>query len=126
LTSPLFTIPSAPPQATTPEPLGRGQPLRQAHASFASMLGRMQSDPTQSPQQQARAAAEQFVAQTFVNPILKQFRESDRTPPPFAPSQGEKQFRALMDAELAQQLVQSQRFPLVDRLAHDLLRHSRP
>jgi Rod binding domain-containing protein len=93
-----------------------------AQSSFSSILGRAGADPHRSPVDKAREAAEQFVAQTLILPMLKQFRDSDRTPPPFAPSQGEKQFRALMDAELAQRIAKAQRFPLVDRLAQDLLK----
>jgi Rod binding domain-containing protein len=79
-------------------------------------------DAAQTPEQRAREAAEQLVTQSFILPLLKQMRETDHTAPPFAPSQAEKQFRALGDAGLAQQIVHAARFPLVDRLARDLLK----
>lgn len=75
------------------------------------------------PAARARAAAEALVAQTFVGPVLKQLRESSEAAPPFAPGPGEKQFRALLDAELAQRMVSGWRLPLVERVARDLLRH---
>ena len=77
--------------------------------------------PGQSPQDRARDAAEQFVALTFVQPVLKELRESSQAAPPFAPGEGEKQFRALLDAELARRIVHKERYALVDRVARDLL-----
>lgn len=74
------------------------------------------------PEAEARDAAEQLVAITFVQPILQQLRDSNDAAPPFAPTQGERQFRALLDAELAREIASAAQFPLVDRLARDLLR----
>lgn len=104
-------------------PTGRADVMRE-QASFAAALGRAGRDSGMTDADRARDAAQDFVAQTFVQPLLKQFRDSDRTPAPFGPSQGEKQFRALMDVELARRIVRAQHFPLVDRLAQDLLRGS--
>ena len=111
------------PELLAPVPRTR-EDLLAAQAGFAWALGRASAAGPRSREEQARDAAEQFVSQTFVQPLLKQFRESDRTPAPFGPSQGEKQFRALLDAELAHRITKAQRFPLVDRLARDLLRRS--
>lgn len=88
---------------------------------FASVLGRVQTKPGETPDQLARRSAEQFVSMALVQPLLKQLRESNHTAPPFAPSQGEKQFQSLMDAEVAQRMVRAAHFPLVDRLARDML-----
>lgn len=89
--------------------------------SFAAVLARGQSANTMMPQAKAREAAMQLVAVALVQPILKELRDTNSAAPPFAPTQGEQQFRALMDAELAQRVVQAARFPLVDRLAQELL-----
>ena len=70
----------------------------------------------------ARKAAEEFVAMVFVDPILKKAREMNTAAPPFAPSTGEKQFGALLDAQIAQKITKAAHFPLVDRLARDLRR----
>jgi Rod binding domain-containing protein len=111
--------------------LGRGEAwpvgadLAASQRSFAGALGRA-VEAGASPGARAREAAEQLVAQTFVVPMLKELRQSDRSAPPFAPSQGEKQFRALMDVELAQRMVKASRFGLVERLARDLLQQSEP
>jgi Rod binding domain-containing protein len=92
-----------------------------AQNSFQSVLGRSLGVSDATPEAQARDAAESYVALTFIQPILKQMRESDHTPAPWGPTQGEKQFGALRDAELAQRIAHAQRFPLVDRVARDLL-----
>lgn len=97
-----------------------GGDLAEMQRSFSAVLGRAR-DIEQTPEERAREAAEQLVSQTFLLPMLKEIRESDRTAPPFAPSRSEKQFRALMDAELAQRLVKAGSYSLVDRLARDLL-----
>lgn len=99
-----------------------GEDLANAQRSFAGVLGKA-VDRAATVEDQAREAAQQLVAQTFVLPLLKELRASDRTAPPFAPTQGERQFRALMDAELAQRVVQAGRFGVVERVAHDLLKH---
>ena len=79
-------------------------------------------DATHAP---ARDAAEQLVAAVLVEPILKQLRETSQAAPPFAPTDGEKQFRSMLDARLAHEITSGARFPLVDRLARDLRSHLR-
>ncbi|MEQ8850416.1 MAG: hypothetical protein RIB32_01380 [Phycisphaerales bacterium] len=69
----------------------------------------------------SRDAAEQFVAKTFLEPLLKSVRENNQAAPPFAPTQAEKQFRAFADAQLAVEIVKRADMPIVDRLARDLL-----
>ncbi|MEN0019795.1 MAG: hypothetical protein AAF747_02810 [Planctomycetota bacterium] len=90
---------------------------------FLSMLGienRMQGQSDAALADQHREAAEELVAVTFIEPILKQMRESSTAPPPWGPGPGEKKFRSLMDGQVARDLVQASDFPLVDRLARDL------
>lgn len=70
----------------------------------------------------ARDAAVGLVAGTLVLPILKALRESNRSAAPFSPGPAERQFRALSDTMVAKQIAGAHRFPLVDRLAQDLLR----
>lgn len=93
-----------------------------APGSFADIMARAKAGP--SRQDQARDAAEQFVALTFVQPALKELRESNQAAPPFAPSEGEKQFRALLDADIARKIVHKAHYGLVDRVARDLLKGS--
>lgn len=96
--------------------------LQSAQKSFLNVLGKHlpESEP-QTPTQRARDVAEQYVSIALVQPLLKQLRETSNAAPPFAPTQAEKQFRALTDADLAQRIVRAKQFPLVDRLARDLL-----
>jgi Rod binding domain-containing protein len=120
----------APAQAPAPPAPSRG--LIDDQRSFAAVLGRagvgLLGAGTQraaaAPAVKARDAAEQLVAIGLIQPVLKEFREGNRASPPFAPSPGERQFRALLDAELAQRISRAARFPLVERLAHDLLKRS--
>jgi Rod binding domain-containing protein len=97
--------------------------LADTQRSFAAAMGRLGAAPSkpQTDEERARDTAEQLVTQTFILPLLKQLRESSQAAPPFAPNQAEKQFRALQDTELAQRIAHASRFPLVDRLARDLL-----
>ena len=103
----------------------RTQRLADNQRSFAGVMGRAGSAGPSTPQTapgRARDTAEQFVAHTLILPLLRQLRQTDQAAPPFAPTQAEKQFRALQDAELAQRIAHAERFPIVDRLARDLLK----
>lgn len=69
-----------------------------------------------------REAAENFVSMALVQPVFKQLRSTNNAAPPFAPTKAEQQFQSLIDARLAQKLVKSSNWPLVDRLAQDMLK----
>lgn len=87
--------------------------------AFLDALGRARAtDP--APVDQARDTAEKFVAMAFIQPLLKDLRNASWAAPPFSPTPAERSFRALTDAQLAQDLVRTGRWPLVDRLARDL------
>lgn len=100
--------------------------LQDVRRGFASVLGRAQGSAGdgESPEQVARRSAESLVAMTFIQPLLKQLRDTAQAAPPFAPTQGEKQFQGLMDAELALRLVRKSDFPIVESIAQKLLRKS--
>lgn len=108
--------------AQTRSQLGLGKLNEDARADFSSILARGSTVAGETPTDRARRAAQQFVAIALVQPVLKELRESDHTAAPFAPSQAEKQFRTLADAEVAQRIVRAAHFPLVDRLARDMLK----
>lgn len=72
----------------------------------------------------ARKAAEEFVAIAFVEPILKSLRESNQAAPPFAPTEAEKSFGPLLDAELSRRIVAKERYGLVESVARRLLNAS--
>lgn len=93
--------------------------VRAPERSFGSTLGGALRAPD-SPDD-ARKAAEEFVAIAFVQPILKEVRESNQAAPPFGPTEAEKAFGPLLDAEIARQVVAKERYGLVDRVARQLL-----
>jgi Rod binding domain-containing protein len=91
---------------------------------FAAILARRVERPGEakaSPEEQATDAARQLVSITFIQPMLAQLRETSQAAPPFAPTSAERQFRAMSDAQLAQDIVKAARFPLVDVLARQML-----
>ena len=77
----------------------------------------------ESKRAEAQAAAEGLVATSFIKPILTQVRESNNAPPPFGPTQAEKQFGSLLDNELADEIVHAAQFPLVDKLVEKFTQH---
>lgn len=87
---------------------------------FAAVLSRTGAGGAGAKAPDARDAAEQFVAVALVQPILKQLRDSNRTPPPFGPGEGEKLMGSLADAQVAQALVRRTRWPLVDRIRESI------
>jgi Rod binding domain-containing protein len=95
--------------------------LSAAQDDFSSILSRKRSDPNISIEQQTRESAQDFVAIALVQPVLKQLRDSDRTPAPFGPGPGEKQFRQIADGAFARQLVRKSNWGLVDRISKMLL-----
>jgi len=78
------------------------------------------TDPDVESARRARKAAEDFVSIAFVQPILKEFRASNRAAAPFAPGPAERSFGALLDQVMAGEVVRASKFGLVDRLAGDL------
>lgn len=121
--------PLAPISLATPEPRGPikfdadstvRSPLADRQRSFAEVLAIADRMPHDESIDEERAAAEQLVATTLVEPILKQLRQSSTAAPPFGPGEGEKKFRDISDAHTAREIVRSERFGLVERLAQDL------
>lgn len=106
--------PAHPNPALTP-----GGTITSDQRSFAEILSIAERGPL-SAASSPREIAETFVAVALVQPILAEARKSSWAAEPFAPSDSEKQFGALMDAHIARDLTRAARFPLVDRLAHDL------
>jgi Rod binding domain-containing protein len=99
--------------------------LVERQQSFQAALGRAKTGERPiEPEQSARDAAEQLITQSLILPLLKQLRSTNQSAPPFAPSAGERQFGALGDAQLAQRITRASHFPLVDRLAQDLLKRA--
>jgi Rod binding domain-containing protein len=99
--------------------------MRPVHAragdrSFASALSILRNDAPEGAES-ARAAAEEMVSITLVQPILASLRENSDAPPPFAPGDAERRFGPLFDAEIARRITKASNFPLVDQVARQLL-----
>lgn len=109
----------------TASPIASG-PILDRQRGFLEAIGRHRAGPVGSARgprgddDPARQAAEQFVAATFVQPILKEARAQNRAPAPFGPSEAEKTLGPLMDAMLADRIVRARGFGIVDRIASDL------
>jgi len=101
-------------------------PLTQANPSPLSIATKPVGEGEESAQSRAQTAAEGLVSTTFVEPILKQLRESNNTPPPFGPGKAEKQFSAMLDTKLSDEIVHASNFPLVKRIAAQLLENNMP
>ena len=94
---------------------------------FASLISRQTAgiDPgADTPEERARATAQDFVATSLLEPLLRSVREANQAPAPWGPSDVEKRFGGLIDAEQARNIVRSSNLGIVDRLARDLLRAS--
>lgn len=78
------------------------------------------------PGKDARKAAEEFVSIAFIEPVLKSLRDSNQAAPPFAPTDAEKSFGPLLDAEIAQRIVAREQYGLVDSVARQLQRFASP
>lgn len=69
----------------------------------------------------AREAAAEFVAVTLVQPILASLRDTNESAEPFAPGEAERAFGPMLDAEIAERIVLSARFSIVDVIAKQLV-----
>ncbi len=85
---------------------------------FTQALARATSNT--DPKDETREAAEQLVAITFIQPMLRAAREANNAAPPFAPTAIEKQFGPLMDARLSDAIMRASRWPLIDRIERDM------
>lgn len=106
-----------PPHSTHAAP---GSAIR-SQRSFAEVMSIADRGPLAAAPN-PREIAETFVSVALVQPILAQARETTWAAEPFAPSQAEKQFGALLDAQVAREITSAARLPLVDRLARDMRR----
>ena len=77
-----------------------------------------------SDEAKARRAAEDLVSITLVQPMLEMARDANQAPPPFGPGEGEKTFGKLLDAQISRSIVRGSNYPLVDRLARDMLKQT--
>lgn len=65
--------------------------------------------------------AQKLIATTLIKPILAQARASNNAPPPFNQTQAEKQFGALLDNKIADDISKASGFPIAQRIADKIL-----
>jgi hypothetical protein len=70
---------------------------------------------------EAREAAAQLVSTAFIVPVLESLRESPFPAGPFAPNFTERRFAPLLDEKIADRVVTSANFRLVDSIVERLL-----
>lgn len=104
--------------ASSPALDWRSSPLARG-VEFDSILKSRREET--SAEERARSAAENFVAQSLVLPVLKSLREQNQAAPPFAPGDYEKNIGSLFDMHLADEIVGASNFPIVDAVARNLL-----
>lgn len=90
-------------------------------AAFGEVLARARSE-RKAPEEEARGAAEQLVATAFIGPVFRGLRESNNAAAPFKPNAAERSFGQMLDTTLAQRMVSSARWGLVDSVAQKLLK----
>lgn len=104
--------------------------LEQEQASFAQVMNTAQREldtnvgerARQEPTDKTRKAAQDFVALAFVQPILKQLRESNQAAAPFAATSAQKSFQGMLDGVLSRKITQGSNWALVDKVADRMLR----
>ena len=94
-----------------------GAPVRKAGSFEAELRAAGRADQVE----QARQAAQQMVASTFIMPVLAKMRQSPFLVGPFAPGDTERRFGPLMDQHVADRIAAGDSFPLVDRITEHLL-----
>ncbi|MBI1191381.1 MAG: hypothetical protein GC200_11960 [Tepidisphaera sp.] len=94
-------------------------------AAFGDVLARVKSDQ-QTPEQKARKAAEELISTALIGPVFKGLRESNNAAEPFKPNAAERSFGQMLDTTLAQRMVSSAHWGLVDSVAQKLLRKAEP
>lgn len=115
-------------------PAGRSGPLNDStifaqglddsrKEAFDSALRRALGGDQQA-KQSPRQVAEEFIAIALVQPVLEQLRETNQAAEPFAPSDVEKRFGPMFDAEIAHRMVKSSNWGLVDSVATRLERNA--
>ena len=109
--------------ATDDNPLSRASKPDQDNSIGSAFIIKGTPIAQADAQAQSRKAAEGLVSATFIEPILKQIRESNTAPPPFGPSRAEKQFASLLDTKLSDEIVRAANFPLVERITNQLLKN---
>jgi Rod binding domain-containing protein len=109
---------AAPPREPTPLPPSAAAP--RPLAADPTFDGLLRAAGSGDGPDEAREAAEKFVSIAFIEPVLASLRESALAEGPFAPSDAERRFSPMLHQHLADRIVASANFPLVDRVVAQL------
>ena len=101
---------------------GLGGRSLESQRSFEDVLGVARGADRMEGEGRSREAAEKLVARALLEPLLARARESGWAAEPFAPTRAEKQFRGLVDARVAEEVVRRGNFEIVERIADTLER----
>lgn len=82
--------------------------------------------PTHTAEQRANAldTAQKLVSTTLIKPILSQARAARDAPAPWGQTQAEKQFGALLDNRIADDISKAAGFPIAQRIADQIIQNS--
>jgi len=97
-------------------------PLTAAHDNTEA-AARQGSAPTQR-EAQALDTAQKLVSTTLIKPILANARAARDAPAPWGQTQAEKQFGALLDNRIADDIAKASNFPIAQRIADQILKNS--
>lgn len=97
-------------------------PLGETSDRFERLMTEAQA--SDKPRDEAREAAEKFIATALVMPLLDELREQPLDAGLFHGGMAEDAFRQRMDTILADRIVSSSQFPIVDRIYSDITRQS--
>lgn len=101
---------------------GLGGRSLESQRSFEDVMGVVRNSDRIEGEGRSREAAEKLVARALLEPLLARARESGWAAEPFAPTRAEKQFRGLVDAQVAEEVVRRGNFEIVNRIAETLER----
>lgn len=97
-------------------------PLTRAHDNTEA-AARQGSTP--NPREaHALDTAQKLVSTTLIKPILAQARAARDAPAPWGQTQAEKQFGALLDNRIADDIAKASNFPIAQRIADQILKNS--
>jgi|GEM_PF-2347615 len=120
-------------KAETPLPEGKVIPdpnrnrLTRAHdntEATASNDGTKVDAKLIAAEAKALDTAQKLVSTTLIKPILAQARASRDAPAPWGQTQAEKQFGALLDNRISDDIAKASNFPIAQRIADQIMRNT--
>tara|TARA_R110002072_G_scaffold85547_1_gene193707 strand:+ start:1302 stop:1835 length:534 start_codon:yes stop_codon:yes gene_type:complete len=92
--------------------------------AIASSDGTKVTAKVTAEEAKALDTAQKLVSTTLIKPILAQARAARDAPAPWGQTQAEKQFGALLDNRLSDDIAKASNFPIAQRIADQILKNS--